>query len=407
MMKVVLERITERRLNPDKITDQVQKIVSRGLKGSRGRGWTFSIKSIQEPIEKNQSWSHKVVVNLTSTSTRSSVIEKLPDIITKMAEVGGNASLQGRPWSVLEPTGYEKYAVRAIQNFNDTVRKKEKAEEMKNLGDINLVSNGEFDHIFDRKHQINRIFNALELAKMTFFQKRSHCLLSGPPGCGKTEILESFKRMIGERDEAYLSFDGSNMTKAGVVEQIMEASTVPPVLIIEEIEKCEEQHLRWLMSIMDKRGEVRRTNYRVGTQAKDVRMVVLATANNTDILERYMGGAIASRFDQKIYCPRPNEKVMRQILSREIKGIEESLPDGNPLWVDKTIDFLFKKWGITDPRTLISFCTSSRDKLLTGEAQDEWESTLDPRDKKKFLLEKKNVEEEKREMEELQKVVNF
>ena len=102
--------------------------------------------------------------------------------------------------------------------------------------------------------------------------------------------------MLGEKDEAYLCFDGSNMTKAGVVEQLIEASAVPPVLIIEEIEKCEEQHLRWLMSIMDKRGEVRRTNYRVGTQAKDVRMVILATANNVELLERYMGGAIATHF---------------------------------------------------------------------------------------------------------------
>lgn len=407
MIKVVLERVTERRLNPEKITDQIQKIVGRGLKGARGRGWTFNIKSIAEPVEKNESWSHKVIVELSATSSRVSVTEKLPQILTKMAEVGGNASLQGRPWCLLEPNGYEKYAIRSIENHNDIVKKKEKSQELKNLGDINLISNGEFDHIFDRKHQINRIFNSLHLAKITNFQKRSHCLLSGPPGCGKTEILESFKRMLGNKDEAYISFDGSNMTRAGVVEQIMDASTVPPVLIIEEIEKCEEANLRWLMSIMDKRGEIRRTNFRVGTQARDVRMVVLATANNTDLLERYMAGAIASRFDQKIYCPRPDEKVMRQILFREIKGIEKDMPEGNPVWVDQTVDFLFKKWGITDPRTLISFCTSSRDKLLTGEAQAEWENTLDPKDKKKFLVEKRNTEQEKKELEELQKAASF
>lgn len=393
-MKVVLERLTERRLGPEKIKSQIQRIAGRSIKGSRGRGWTYQIRSLSAPQSKDGQWSHVVCVHYSVTTQRQSVKNKLPDIISKLAKAGSSTALQGRPWVVIEPTGYANVAQEAVQVHEATENRKKKADEPKNLGVINLIPSGEFDHIYDRKHQINRIFNSLDLAVKTNFGKRTHCLLHGSPGCGKTEILEAFKRMLGEQDEAYLSIDGSNMTKAGIVEQLIESPAVPPVLIIEEIEKCEEQHLRWLMSIMDKRGEVRRTNYRVGTQCKDVRMVVLATANNTEILDRYMGGAISSRFDQKIYCPRPSETVMRQILLREIKGIEPTNPDGNPDWVEKTIEFMYKKWGITDPRSLISFCTGGRDKVISGEAQEEWEATLDPAEKKRLKLEKIRLERE-------------
>ena len=86
--------------------------------------------------------------------------------------------------------------------------------------------------------------------------------------------------------------------------------------------------------------------------------------------------------------------VMRQILLREVKNIEANQPDGNPAWVEGTIDFLFKKWGITDPRCLISFCTTGRDRIISGEAQEEWEATLDPAEKKKLKLEKFQREKE-------------
>lgn len=402
MAKVILERLTERKLNHEKIKAQIQRIAGRSIKGSRGRGWNYSIKAILRPEVKDGKWSHVVHLSFDTTTARTSVAEKLPEILNKLAATGSNTAMQGRPWVVVEPNGYKTVAEKAVDDHVEQLERKKKADEPKNLGEINLVAKDEFDHIYDRKHQINRIFNSLDLAVKTNFQKRTHCLLHGSPGCGKTEILEGFKRMLGKPEEAFLSFDGSNMTKAGVVEQLIESSAVPPVLIIEEIEKCEEQHLRWLMSIMDKRGEVRRTNYRVGTQCKDVRMVVLATANNTEILEKYMGGAIASRFDQKIYCPRPSETVMRQILLREIKGIEKDLPDGDPKWVDATVEFLYKKWGITDPRCLISFCTGGRNKVLTGQAQEEWEATLDPVDRKKILLDKKRRQEEQEELERLQ-----
>jgi len=398
-MKVVLERVTERRINLEKVKSQIQRIAGRSIKGSRGRGWSYTIKSILRPEEKNGKWCHTVQLSFEPTTQRASVQEKLPEILEKLASTGATTAMQGRPWVIVEPAGYSNVAAKAVDDHAEHLIRKKNADEPKELGEINLVPSDEFDHIYDRQHQIARIFNSLELAKLTNFQKRTHCLLNGPPGCGKTEILEGFKRMLGESGEAYLSFDGSNMTRAGVVEELLSASHVPPILIIEEIEKCEEQHLRWLMSIMDKRGEVRRTNYRVGTQAKNVRMVVLATANNVELLERYMGGAIASRFDAKIYCPRPSEDVMRQILLREIKGIDPSNVDGNPEWVEGTIEFLYDKWGITDPRSLISFCTGGRDKIITGVAQQEWEATLDPAEQKKLKLDKIRREKEQSELQ--------
>src|SRR5690606_31257476 len=106
-------------------------------------------------------------------------------------------------------------------------------------------------------------------------------------------------KLLGEEDVSYAKFDATSMTKAGVLENLIENPFVPPVLIIEEIEKCEESALRWLLGVMDSRGEIRRTNYRVGNQAKNVKMIVLASANDLGLLKTMMAGALYSRFTNK------------------------------------------------------------------------------------------------------------
>ena len=187
-MKVTLERVTERRLNNDKIKSQIQRIAGRSIKGSRGRGWTYQIKSVAVPQEREGQWSHTVVVSYSPTTQRQSVHEKFPDILRKLAETGANTAMQGRPWVVIDPTGYESLGQEAVEVHADAVSKKRKADEPKNLGVINLIANNEFDHIYDRKHQISRIFATLDLAVKTDFQKRSHCLLHGSPEIGRAHV---------------------------------------------------------------------------------------------------------------------------------------------------------------------------------------------------------------------------
>jgi SpoVK/Ycf46/Vps4 family AAA+-type ATPase len=174
------------------------------------------------------------------------------------------------------------------------------------------------------------------------------------------------------------------MTKAGVIELVMESDTVPGVLFIEEIEKCPENDLRWLLGVMDVRGQIRRTNYRVGNQAKNVRMVVIATANDVNLLRTVMAGALYSRFQNKIYCAPPDRQIMEQILLREVKEIK-----GDPKWIEPTLEFAVDKWCMDDPRDIITILSCGGERLLSGKYQIDYEATMHPLERKH--LEKKQA----------------
>jgi SpoVK/Ycf46/Vps4 family AAA+-type ATPase len=200
--------------------------------------------------------------------------------------------------------------------------------------------------------------------------------------------------MLGKEGEAWQWFDATSMTKAGALEQLIEADVVPPVLFIEEIEKCEENALRWLLGVMDMRGMIRRTNYRVGNQAKNVRMVVIATANDVKLLKSMMSGALYSRFQNKVYCPRPSREIMEKILLREMEDI-----GGKPEWVDATLKFGVDVWGMTDPRDLITICSCGADNLLNGKFQKDYEATMHPLEKQQLLDAREDGEEDDEDRE--------
>lgn len=205
--------------------------------------------------------------------------------------------------------------------------------------------------------------------------------------CGKTEIMKSTAAMIGEEGKSWLWFDATSMTKAGVIELVMESDTVPGVLFIEEIEKCPENDLRWLLGVMDVRGQIRRTNYRVGNQAKNVRMTVIATANDINLLRTVMAGALYSRFQNKIYCAPPDREIMKQILLREVTEIK-----GDVNWIEPTLKFAVDKWCMDDPRDIITILSCGGDRLLSGKYQIDYEATMHP-------LERKHLEEKRKKRE--------
>lgn len=197
--------------------------------------------------------------------------------------------------------------------------------------------------------------------------------------CGKTEIMLATANMIGEEGKAWLWFDATSMTKAGVIELIMDSETVPGVLFIEEIEKCAENDLRWLLGVMDSRGQIRRTNYRVGNQAKHVRMVVIATANDVKLLKTVMSGALYSRFQNKIYCAPPDRDIMRQIMEREISEI-----NGKTEWIEPALKFAVDKWAMDDPRDVITILSCGRDRLMNGSYQKDYEATMHPMERRRL-----------------------
>lgn len=377
--EIVTERELGKRLADNLIWQQLQKCAAVSLKGTRGQGWAFqpgSVKEINTPLGVK----YRAVIKFSPTNNRTSVIDKWPRIVKRFAEAGCAGSLRKHAWKVVSPEGFTDIAANAKEQQVKAENRKKLSEEPKVLGDYSLEPDGHFQGIFGREPHVRRVLDAYHLAHETHFQKRTHCLFDGPPGCGKSHTMLCFARMLGEEGKAWLWFDATSMTKAGVIEHLMESSYVPGFLFIEEIEKCPEESLRWLLGVMDVRGVIRRTNYRVGNQARNVRMVVTATANDVQLLKRVMSGALYSRFQNKIYFPPPDREVMKKILEREVAEMK-----GDVAWIEPALEFGFDKWGITDPRDIITICTCGRGRLLTGKAQSDYEKTMHPSERKYLL----------------------
>lgn len=246
------------------------------------------------------------------------------------------------------------------------------------VGSINLsFPSNAFERIFGREAQIRRLVDALSVGRDTAWTKRKHTLLSGPPGCGKTDLMLTVARLLGEEGKAYVWYDATSTTKAGAIEQMMASPVLPPILFVEEIEKTPEGSLRWLLGVMDDRGEIRRTNYRVGNQVKSARLTVIATANDTDLLKKVDSGAVYSRFGNRIHCPPPDRDTLEKILTREVIEVA-----GNSEWVRKTLEFAYDTLNIRDVREILNVLLCGRDRLLTGQYQQDYIATMPPEDRK-------------------------
>ncbi len=380
---IIVERRVQKRLDADKVRDQINHFIKLSLSGTRGKGWTSKRPQISEPTKDSKSgeWLYRITVKFETTMNRQSVFDKFPRICQRFADAACAGQFRALPWKLISPAGYDEVANMALtkQDRQETIRVAATVD--RKVGEICLDTKDHFDHIYNREPQIRRMMDAIRRAQSSGMQKRTHTLFDGPPGCGKTTIMKACSQMLGKEDEAYLWLDATSITKAGVIERLMDPKAdVPPVCFIEEIEKCEETALRWSMGLMDDRGEIRRTNFRVGNQARNVRMVVIASANNIKLLKAMMGGALYSRFQNKIFCPRPDRILMQRILEREVRDIK-----GNPDWIEPTLLFAFDKWGMTDPREIIAVCSLGGDRLLDGTYQKDFEETMHPLERKELL----------------------
>lgn len=220
-----------------------------------------------------------------------------------------------------------------------------------------------FGHIYDRDAHIRIINSSLKAAQASMFEQRNHCLLWGKPGCAKTEVMLGFEKMVGP--ENVIKLDATSTTKAGAENLLLELDVVPPILLIEELEKCNPLNLPWLLGILDQRGEIIKTNARIGSQRKSAKCLCVATVNNLEELTRMMSGALASRFQHKIYFPRPNRIILEKILIREIGKVK-----GDVAWIKPILDYVLDIEKINDPRRAISLL-DGREKWLTNEYKDD------------------------------------
>ncbi len=170
-----------------------------------------------------------------------------------------------------------------------------------------------------------------------------------------------------------MQFDATALTHAGAIAALRKGKTIPPILLIEELEKCDESALRWLLGVMDARGEIRKTNYNIGNTVTECRMLVICTVNNYQIFSKMMEGALASRHSHHVFCPRPSRAALGRILSREIERVK-----GNYLWIEPALKYVVDEEEVNDPRRVLAVALTGRDDLLTGKFQQALRATRTP-----------------------------
>ncbi len=368
-------RICSQRTNDTTINGQLNYILDRGMSGGRGKGWTKQIvpdEPTRESVDGVTMWKFRRTVRLIKSSGRA---ESAHDQFQAMLEVFEKTLPQPQaggikyPWTFVVPNqGAPPTKITSTPiapPVNVPVKYK----------DINLNRGKFFDHIYDRDAQIEIILSAIYAAVESEMDNRYHCVLWGEPACGKSDTLISVGKMLGEENQAYFKFDATSMTEAGVKKFLLDSAdmgAVPPVLVIEEIEKTEDKMLRWLLGVMDTRGEIRQLNFRVGNRQANVPMLCLATVNDIVKFREVMSGALASRFSHEVYFPRPSREILKRILKREIDKLPD-IPENTRKeeWIEPTLRFCVDNPPhINDPRKIIPICICGKDKLLTGEYQD-------------------------------------
>jgi hypothetical protein len=226
-----------------------------------------------------------------------------------------------------------------------------------------------FAHLFGLTPHITRVRAALEAGLDSGWANRFHCALVGPPGCGKSDIGESLRRLLGE--DAVMKLDATSTTAAGAIKELAEREILPRLIVIEEIEKAPEAAMSFLLGVLDQRSEIRKTTAR-GTIQRDTKLFAIATVNDVALFRKLQAGALSSRFPNLIFFKRPPREVLAQILTREVQKVH-----GDYEWIAPTLDYCADR-DITDPRKVISLCLCGRDAWLDGSYASMLDATGEP-----------------------------
>lgn len=302
------------------------------------------------------------------------------EIYERAAMTGHSQRFGTHPWVTrLEKTS-EK--VKSAIILGDTVEDEKEVdkevtdpiEDMKpvSLSTISHIKPGNyFDHLYGLDAQVRILLSAVQAAADSNMENRFHSLLFGEPGTGKTDILRSTYRLLSDLNISCLSIDATSTTEAGMRKYLLDEDEImPEVILIEEIEKAAHSFLL-LLGIMDERGTVSQMNAR-RTASRKIPALVLANANDYGMLMKLNSGALLSRFSNEIYCPRLNRETLARFLQRELDKVR----DADSAWIEPTLEFGFDRMGVNDPRQLKRICLCGKDRLLTGEYQQDLERTM-------------------------------
>lgn len=370
-----LTRESDRRTADDTLREQLEFIARRALAGNRGRGWGYEIGPISARRHDLDGGSSRWLFESAIRFYRKTEIpldrftSQLRDIIEWASAAGHNSRFARCPW------------IAEVEKRTQEVVNQDQSQDSSNLDDdlsyvplseVDVISKGTyFNHLYGLDSQIAILLSSLQAAADSKMSNRFHSLLWGDPGCGKTEILQSTAKLLRKLGVNFLILDATSTTEAGMRKSLLDDDvTTPDVILIEEIEKVVESSLRWLLGIMDVRATISQANYRK-TASRRVPAIVLATANDIDQLKKMMYGALHSRFQHEIHCPRPDRKVLAMILEREVRKI-----NGRKEWIEPALTFCYDSYQITDPRKIVPICLCGKDQLITGEYQKHLEVTM-------------------------------
>lgn len=368
-----LLRTSERRTSDETLLEQLEFIAIRALGSTRGKGWGYEVGPITA-IQAEQ-WSFLSFIRF----FRKSEVEELKfsaqlaEIIEWASAAGHASKFQAKPWvpikakqSAPEATDDDAPPLPVVPEEDAFIIP---------LQDVGTVSTSNFfDHLYGLDAQIAILVSAIQAAIDSKMGNRFHSLLYGSPGCGKTAILQATARLLGELGVHHLILDATSTTEAGMRKNLLDEKATPPdIILLEEVEKMPDASLRWLLGLMDSRATISQTNARK-TASRRIPAIVLATANDMDQLKKMMYGALHSRFQHEIFCPRPNRQVLAKILEREVL-----LVNGRTEWIEPALSFGYDEHGITDPRKLIPICLCGKDNLLDGKYQRYLIAAMEPK----------------------------
>lgn len=380
-------RLMSQRTNDQTLTDNlVAKVISPALAKGKGR-WSGKAEKVSHKHIADQ--KHEFTFRLVFTK-ESGRMEKLDEewlaIYAHVQDKGcPNSYWNSYPWKITGgdvPAGVKiGEPISLVQTSSDEEEgEKDKVihgvttimtpsiitiEEMRDtfphhlLGpnsDEEIAKHPAFCRIFGRNAQIRSLLSAVKSFLFTDGKRSSHTCLDGPAGCGKTQILNGLVKVWGEG--CALRLDATATTKAGVEKMYFDdLPDIPPLCIMEEIEKAEETGLTVWLGALDDRKEIRKLNARIGGKVRKVNFLALCTSNNRARFDRMLEGALSSRFKNKWNCPRPDPTILKQILLRDIHE-----NGGDEAWVQPCLE-LAEKVKTDDPRLVLAFL-DGRERLL-------------------------------------------
>lgn len=370
MFSFTVNRRNNRRSNPTKIQAQLERIARAATRGARGQkqGWYVvnTIKSPKPNCVGDGFYEYSFTFQFdrkTRNTVSHEVSKKQFEVLMDMAQGAANLykwnivdfTSEGEQHTTSTPQDQPKVKVEFIEPAIMTPIKMDDHY-------INLDPSGYFDHLYDRESQINVLLSGSRTAIESDFKIRTHALFYGPAAGGKTSLTTAFINMVGE--EHCYRIDATTSTQAGVLNDIIERGQFIKFLIIDEIEKCKEEQLRWLLSIMDERGELRVNNAKLGFVQKSLPAFVIATTNDIDKVERFMSGALHSRFSDRIHCPRIRDETIFRAVKKYIDMI-----NGDDSWIYPAVKYVREVEKTDDIRRMIAVAVNGRERLVTGEYQ--------------------------------------